>query len=99
MNNGEQRENIARVRTAIQGYILDFCAARLKCPERRGRFYMEELRRHVDSCKGIAPGSPDRILRDMRQRHVIEYWVVSRPQSLYQLVRVGNAEPFRLTAE
>jgi len=54
--------------------------------ERRGRqFHAEELRQHVRSrCGEVAPGSPDRILRDLRQSGRISYKCISKSASLYE---------------
>jgi hypothetical protein len=51
---------------------------------------MEELRRFVQAqMKGkVAPGSPERILRQLRQQGELNYKVVSRRQSLYKVVPV-----------
>jgi len=78
----------ARVRSRIGALILEFCSERLKHFE--GTFFMEELRIYVDrklaGC--IAPDSPGRILRQLRQQGLLNYKVVSRRQSLYQVVPV-----------
>lgn len=81
----EQRDNIERVSARIAGVIIEFCTHRT----RRGLFYAEELRDFVGQCVGAtAPGSADRILRDLRQRGVINYRVLSRRESLYEVINV-----------
>lgn len=48
-------------------------------------FYASELREYVESKYGqIAPGSADCILRDLRQRGIINYRVINRRASLYE---------------
>ena len=49
-------------------------------------WHVEELRRFVfDKVNGyVAPASPDRILRDLRQKGRVNYVVVSRAKSLYR---------------
>lgn len=51
---------------------------------------MDELRRYVgrELEEAIAPDSPGRILRQLRQQGVLNYAVVSRRQSLYRVVPV-----------
>ena len=39
-----------------------------------------------------APGSADRVLRDLRQRGSIDYEVVSRRSSLYRVLATGRVE-------
>ncbi len=82
---GNDREERARVRSRIGKLILEFCTERVKHFE--GTFFMEELRVYVDrklaGC--IAPDSPGRILRQLRKQGELNYVVLFRSQSLYQL--------------
>ena len=49
------------------------------------QFHAEELRRYVlRAAPDIAPGSPDRILRELRLEGKLDYVVINRRQSLYQ---------------
>lgn len=51
----------------------------------QGDFHVEELREYVlERVPGIAPDSPGRILRAMRQLGMVNYVVINRRQSLYQ---------------
>lgn len=77
----EQQANIDRVSDRIAGAILTFCRQRV------GKtFHADELRQHCESvCGKTAPGSADRILRDLRAKGSLSYSVVSRSQSLYHL--------------
>jgi hypothetical protein len=79
----EQRANLARVSSNIARIVADFC---------RGRFYggrpefrMADLTSHVNERSTIAPDSAGRILRDLRRRRVLDYRVVNRAQSLYEI--------------
>ena len=74
----EQTENLQRVSLRISAAIVAFIGT--------GRsFHADELRRHVTAQVGaVAPGSADRILRDLRQKGIVDYRVVSRHQSLYR---------------
>jgi hypothetical protein len=48
-------------------------------------FHAQDLRDHVTALvPNTAPSSPDRILRDMRQRGEVQYVVVSRRDSRYR---------------
>ena len=80
----EQRENIERVTDAIANHVTAFLNARLN-----QEFHVEDLRRYVyENVKGyVAPASPDRILRDLRQRKQVNYEVVSRSKSLYRALQ------------
>lgn len=87
----EQTENIARVRQAIATHIVKFIDGHL-----HKEFHVDELRRYVsDHVAGyIAPASPDRILRDLRQKGAVNYEVVSRSRSLYKALPVGQMKLF-----
>ena len=78
---------------------MEFCAIQLRYG---GTFYIEELRQFVERKMGpgshIAPDSPGRILRQLRQQRLLNYKVVSRTQSLYRMVRERQAELFAETA-
>lgn len=77
------QENFQRVKDRIGELIIQFCAT-------RSSFHMEDLRRYVEANIGesIAPDSPGRILRGLRQRGQINYRVASRSQSLYEIQEV-----------
>src|SRR5262245_47580058 len=83
--SGQQQENLDRVSARIGRAILDFCRA-------HKRFYAEELRSYVIRVTPgkVAPGSADRVLRDLRQRHVLNYRVLSRRESLYEMISIGG---------
>jgi hypothetical protein len=77
----EQAENLERVRSRIGRAIVAFC-------RERKRFHADELRAAVAEATGIAaPASADRILRDLRQRGVINYRVINRHESLYEVTK------------
>jgi len=69
------------VSSRIGSAILDFC-----CAQVGQEFHADDLRRFVSQKVGLcAPGSADRVLRDLRQRGAIDYVCVSRSESLYFL--------------
>lgn len=78
-------EDIERVSTAIARHVTDFVRSHRD-------FHGEELRQYVfDHVDGyVSPGSPDRILRDLRQKGVISYQLVSRSRSLYRSLGQGE---------
>jgi hypothetical protein len=79
-----QQENLERVSSRIAWAIIRFCRD-------HRRFHADELRSYVVAQTGIAaPGSADRILRDLRQRGIIDYEVLSRRESLYVVTRIGS---------
>lgn len=76
-----QADNIKRVSERISGYVLAFCRWRR---ETRPVFYMQELTEYVhDRDRGAAPDSAGRILRNLRQKGLVSYQVLSRAESLY----------------
>ena len=79
-----QTANLARVETRLGTQILWFCKERVNANRRE--FHMDDLRKHLAS-EGIlfAPASPDRVLRQLRILKVLDYRVVNRRQSLYEV--------------
>jgi hypothetical protein len=63
--------------------ILRFCQARVAT---NPYFHMEELHAYVEAQLQIAPASPDRVLRALRQDGDINYVVVDRRASHYCLL-------------
>lgn len=84
----EQQENLERVSSRIGAAIITFCGEHLR-DEANPQFHAEDLREFVTRETGIsAPGSADRILRNLRQRGVIDYRVIDRRGSLYEVLAV-----------
>lgn len=80
----EQVENLERVSSRIGKAIMQFC-------QEHRRFHADELRRHVIGETGIAaPASADRILRNLRQRKQLNYTVLSRRESLYEITWIND---------
>jgi hypothetical protein len=80
--NAVYMENVG---SKIGAAIVDFCSRRLGMT-----IHAEDLRNHVSNVVGkTAPGSADRILRDLRQRGKVNYDVVNRRQSLYRITDVS----------
>ena len=79
----------ARVRSRIGKLILEFCHFQFGTFA-DAEFYMEDLRGYVEKrVQGaIAPDSPGRILRQLRQQRQLNYKVISRSKSLYRVVPV-----------
>jgi hypothetical protein len=77
-----QKENLDRVTAKIGALILVF----YKDHGTGYQFHSEELRDFIIAKVGIiAPGSPDRIMRNLRQKHWLDYRVLSRRDSLYEI--------------
>lgn len=81
-----QPRELARCKAVISPAIRDFFSAR----PIGTRFHMEELTRYVRQRIPTAPDSAGRILRDMRQSGELNYSVVDRRKSLYQIEEVGQ---------
>lgn len=81
----EQQAQIGRVSSQIASHVTKFLHSHID-----KEFHVESLRRYVfDHVDGyVAPASPDRILRDLRQRGVVNYEVISRHKSLYKALAV-----------
>ena len=84
------QENLERVKSNISGFVLDFVRGR-----EGSTFYASELRSYVQKRHGTAPASPDRILRDLRQKGFLNYKVVSRSQSLYKVLPKKKRKKFK----
>jgi hypothetical protein len=79
--------HLARVRAKIGDTVLAFLRARLA--EGKPEFVMAELHAHVVTVYGVAPASPDRILRDLRAKGLCDYEVVNRRRSRYRVASVA----------
>jgi len=66
--------------------VLNF--AKIKIANKTPYFFSEELFRFVSAIKAVAPGTPDRILRQLKKDNMIDYTVVNRPVSFYRIDRV-----------
>lgn len=81
-----QRQNLARVRDRIGPLVLAFCRARLAAGN--ATFRVAELHEHVRAALSVAPASADRILRDLRRAGSLDYRVLNRRESLYEILSV-----------
>lgn len=74
-----QEQQLERVAEKIAAAILSFAK-----PGRR--FHADELRQHVEeACGKLAPGSADRVLRDLRARGLVAYRCTNRKESSYEI--------------
>jgi hypothetical protein len=85
-----QAENLERLSTKIAPAILDFYRAKYDAAV-PVRFHMEELQRYIRERFPTAPDSPSRVMRDLRQRKLLDYKVISRRASLYEIIAVARA--------
>jgi hypothetical protein len=75
----QQKQHLDSVSSRIAGAILDFMRLHDGL-----NFFADDLRKHVTAkCGIIAPDSAGRVMRDLRDRGLIEYQVKNRSQSLY----------------
>jgi hypothetical protein len=78
----------SRVRATIEPLVMTFYVEHAGQP-----FHIEELRSYVRSFTvNIAPDSPGRILRVLRQEGKLNYVVLNRRQSLYQFRSNADAD-------
>jgi hypothetical protein len=83
----EQTAQITRVNQRIAQHIIAFMRTHKE-------FHGDDLRTYVMARVGhVAPASPDRILRDLRQKNYVNYEVVSRSKSLYRSLPVEVYQP------
>lgn len=71
----ERTRVIGRIAPHVQGFVASKAGQ---------QFHMAELLAYVNEHAAGAPGSPERILRDLRQRGLVKYRVVDRAASLYE---------------
>lgn len=79
-----QPANLARVKERLAAHVKAFCEE----IGVHGRFYAEDLRKSVLAKFKVAPDSPGRILRDLRQSGELDYTIINRRQSLYELTAI-----------
>jgi hypothetical protein len=85
----DDRSERERVYARIAGTILQF-----QREHPTGTFHVEELREYVTAlAPDIAPDSPGRILRLLREEGKLNYVVISRSASLYQFRSVEPKPP------
>lgn len=81
----EQSVELERVSSRISRFVVEF----FELLEIGSQFHAADLKQFVaDKDQSVAPGSPDRIMRDLRKRGIINYELVSRSQSLYRKVQL-----------
>jgi hypothetical protein len=83
----EQDKELARVSSGIAKHILAFC----KWKGVGATFRTSELNDFVclRTENHVAPGSSDRVLRDLRMKRLLDYEVLSRRASLYKITRLA----------
>ena len=83
----EQTEQFERVNSRIGEHVLAFYA---QYPV-GARFYAGELLDYVtDQVEKVAPSSPTRIMQQLRRNGALNYRVISRSESLYEITPVGH---------
>ena len=88
MSNTPYLESVS---ARIAASIIEFCKRRVGYT-----FRADELRSFVLANVGTcAPGSADRILRNLRQKGVLDYVVTDRSKSLYLLRSVDSTGAWR----
>ena len=83
-----QRRELSRVRGTLGQVVLDYC-------RQHATFCLSDLSCAVRQGSG-APDSPSRILRDLRQRGLLDYTVTNRRASAYRVdwTMSGNGRLF-----
>jgi hypothetical protein len=76
----EQPAQLARVAGKTAAVIIEFFSTLSVGQD----FHADELRQFVAQRLTVAPGSPDRIMRELRRHGEVSYQVVNRAKSLYR---------------
>jgi ribosomal protein S25 len=85
----EQTKQLRRVSNAIATHVIEFI------DKHEGReFSNAELHSYVAERSPIAPGSADRILRDLKAKGAVRYELRNRAKSLYYVPVVGQRSLF-----
>lgn len=84
----QQQLNLDRVRTQLGPTIIAFLRERLRTSP---SFTANELRAWVAARRPGAPGSPDRVLRLLRESGAVSYVVEDRARSRYRVLAVELA--------
>lgn len=86
------RLEFERVEAKLRDAIVEFCLCRYQMATAHGRvprFKMDELRKYCINRLGVvAPDSPGRVLRSLRQTGVVSYVVTNRRRSEYTIKEV-----------
>lgn len=88
MSDSKQAAQLKRVTSGIGLAIVRFARERLATD--RPSFHMEELTQYIAERAPTAPGSPGRVLRYLRSKGIIDYYVTSRSASEYFLRSVNQ---------
>jgi hypothetical protein len=84
-----QQSELGRVKTNIGELVEAFVLLRWETSQ--PRFYKRDLHDFIFARTQIAPASPDRILRQLRQEGKFDYQVIDRRASCYQITAIGNS--------
>lgn len=76
----DQSQQLARVAGKTACVIIEFFDGLQAGQE----FHADDLRKYVADRVPVAPGSPDRVMRELRRTGEVSYTVVNRSKSLYR---------------
>jgi hypothetical protein len=84
---------LKRVFGKIGESILDFYQTKMTLEPGTGRqFHLVDLYHHVKQAVEVSPNSSARILQYMRREGIVNYVVLSRSESLYEVLPLGGTE-------
>jgi hypothetical protein len=86
-DTSDHPEERQRVFNNIHSAVLDFCRQRLADDP---IFHASDLQTYVMDRTGCAPASPQRIMQLLRAHNRVDYKVLSRPLSRYQVYWVDS---------
>ena len=84
-----ENADLSRVRGKIGPAIVAFLKGRIKTGRRT--FFINDLQGFVATATlgNVAPASPDRILRNLRQRGLVDYELLDRSSAKYRVKAVS----------
>ena len=94
----EQDDNLERVSERIASAIWSFFAEHVQAGQLE--FHAEDMRQWVRRVVGmVAPGSPDRVMRDLRKKRLLNYTVIDRANSLYRIELEPSRPPLEFGSD
>jgi len=85
-----QQQELTRVKQSIGRLVEEFVMNRLQTGQ--PRFHMEDLHAYILAQVLTAPASTDRILRQLRLDGKINYRVINRAESCYEIITESTSE-------
>lgn len=86
----DQAAELARALGALERHVMTFLRGRMHGPVEGHVFHMSTLLDYVKKHAECAPDSPRRVMRELQAQGCCEVRLLSRRQSLYEVVAVSE---------